>query len=129
MKEAAKPDPKEWRPPTLLLVGMGMGRDDLSPKVLQWLERAEVLAGGKRHLDSFPELRGEKAPLTSTLEKFIEHLDHISRERRTAVLASGDPFFFGIGRRLVRALGRERVIAFVNITSVQALFARNHNRC
>ena len=124
MKETAKPDPKEWRPPTLLLIGMGMGRDDLSPKVLRWLERAEVLAGGKRHLDSFQEFRGEKIPLASTLEKFIEHLDHLSRERRTAVLASGDPFYFGIGRRLVRALGRERIIAFVNITSVQALFAR-----
>lgn len=124
MKEAARPDPEEWRPPTLLLVGMGMGRDDLSPKVLQCLDRAEVLAGGKRHLDSFPDFRGEKIPLASTLEKFIERLDHISRERRTAVLASGDPFYFGLGRRLVKALGRERIIAFPNITSVQALFAR-----
>ena len=124
MREAEKPDPKEWRPPALLLVGMGMGRDDLSPKVLQWLERAEVLAGGKRHLDSFPEFRGEKVPLASTLEKFFERLDHISRERRTAVLSSGDPFYFGLGRRLVKALGKERIIAFPNITSVQALFAR-----
>jgi precorrin-6B C5,15-methyltransferase / cobalt-precorrin-6B C5,C15-methyltransferase len=108
----------------VLLVGLGMGRDDLSAKVLQWLERAEVLAGGKRHLDSFPEFKGEKVPLDSTLEKFIERLDHISQEKRTAVLASGDPFYFGIGRRLVRALGKARVIAFSNITSVQALFAR-----
>ena len=124
MKEAIKPDPKDWRPPTVLLVGLGMGRDDLSTKVLQWLERAEVLAGGKRHLDSFPEFKGEKVPLESTVESFLERLDRISAQKRTAVLASGDPFYFGIGRRLVGAMGRERVIAFPNITSVQALFAK-----
>ncbi len=54
----------------------------------------------------------------------LHALDQVSAQKRTAVLASGDPFFFGIGRRLVRALGRERVIAFPNITSVQALFAK-----
>jgi precorrin-6Y C5,15-methyltransferase (decarboxylating) len=124
MKKTAKPDPNAWRPPTVVLVGLGMGRDDLSVRALHWLERAEVLAGGKRHLDLFPEFGGERLPLDSPLEQFLERLKSISQQRRAAVLASGDPFYFGIGRRLVAALGRERVIAFPNITSIQALFAR-----
>jgi precorrin-6B C5,15-methyltransferase / cobalt-precorrin-6B C5,C15-methyltransferase len=124
MNRAAKPDPIEWRSPTVVLIGLGTGKDDLSVKVLQWLDRAEVLAGGKRHLDSFPDFDGEKILAEAPLECFFEHLKNVSERKRTAVLASGDPFFFGIGRRLTRTLGKERVIAFPNITSVQTLFAR-----
>jgi len=123
MKKANIPELNEWRPPLVLLVGLGMGKDDLSMKVLRWLQHAEVLAGGRRHLDFFPDFTGEKIPLESPLEEFIESLKDISERRRTAVLASGDPLYFGIGRRLVTALGRERVIAFPNITSIQALFS------
>jgi precorrin-6B C5,15-methyltransferase / cobalt-precorrin-6B C5,C15-methyltransferase len=124
MKEATKPDPEEWRSPTVILVGLGTGRGDLSVNALEWLEYAEALAGGKRHLDLFPEFDGEKILLEAPLENFFKRLKNISERKRTAVLGSGDPFYFGIGRRLVGALGKERVIAFPNITSVQALFAR-----
>jgi precorrin-6B C5,15-methyltransferase / cobalt-precorrin-6B C5,C15-methyltransferase len=123
MKKTGKPDSNEWRPPLVLLVGLGMGRDDLSVKMLRWLQCAEVLAGGKRHLDLFPEFSGEKIPLESSLDEFVESVKDISEQKRTAVLASGDPLYFGIGRRLVTALGRERVIAFPNITSIQTLFS------
>jgi precorrin-6B C5,15-methyltransferase / cobalt-precorrin-6B C5,C15-methyltransferase len=123
MKKTGKPESNEWCPPLMLLVGLGMGKDDLSVKVLQWLKCAEVLAGGRRHLDLFPEFTGEKIPLESSLDEFIESVKDISERRRTAVLASGDPLYFGIGRRLVTALGRERVVAFPNITSIQALFS------
>ena len=40
------------------------------------------------------------------------------------VLASGDPLFFGIGARLVTALGGENVVIYPNISSVAAAFAR-----
>ena len=40
------------------------------------------------------------------------------------VLASGDPLFFGIGARLVQALGAENVVIYPNISSVAAAFAR-----
>ena len=123
MKTAAKSDPNEWRPPTVLLVGLGLGREDLSARASRWLERAEVLAGGKRHLDSFPEFQGEKIPLEAPLEESLQRLKDHSERKRTAVLASGDPFFFGIGRRLARYLGKERLLTFPNATSVQALFA------
>jgi precorrin-6Y C5,15-methyltransferase (decarboxylating) len=40
------------------------------------------------------------------------------------VLASGDPLFFGIGARLVTALGGENIVIYPNISSVAAAFAR-----
>jgi precorrin-6B C5,15-methyltransferase / cobalt-precorrin-6B C5,C15-methyltransferase len=123
MRKTRRPDSSEWRPPLMLLVGLGMGKDDLSSKVLRWLQHAEVIAGARRHLDLFPEFTGEKVPLESPLDDFIESLKDISERKCTALLASGDPLYFGIGRRLVTALGRERVITFPNITSIQALFS------
>jgi len=124
MQTGLKPNPEEWRPPLVVLVGMGMSAEDLSPRVLSWIERADVLVGAKRLLDCFPDHTGERIPLLSSLDETIERLRAVARNRRTVVLASGDPFFFGIGRRLVQALGKEHVFALPNVTSVQALFAR-----
>lgn len=124
MQEKLNLTPDEWEPPLLVLIGMGMNEEDLSAKALRWIERAEVLAGGKRHLDCFAHHPGVKLPLQSTLDQFLPELESISRERRTAVLASGDPFFFGIARRLVNRFGKERLLAIPNITSVQAFFSR-----
>jgi precorrin-6Y C5,15-methyltransferase (decarboxylating) len=117
-------DSEDWRLPLVALIGMGMGRDDLSLRALRWIERARVLAGGERHLDFFPDHPGEKIRLKSPLDPVLDHVGEISREKRTAVLASGDPFFFGIGRRLAERLGRDRILAMPNVTTVQALFAR-----
>ncbi|HEX9112983.1 MAG TPA: precorrin-6y C5,15-methyltransferase (decarboxylating) subunit CbiE [Nitrospirota bacterium] len=40
------------------------------------------------------------------------------------LLASGDPFFFGIGRRMIEEFGSERVEIFPDLSSVQTAFAR-----
>lgn len=118
------PTPEEWTPPLVVLVGMGEGREDLTGRVLGWIAGAEVLAGGRRHLDAFPEHPGEKILMETSLDAFLHRIDEQSRNRRTAVLASGDPFYFGIGRRLVEVLGRHRLLAFPNVTTVQSLFSR-----
>jgi precorrin-6B C5,15-methyltransferase / cobalt-precorrin-6B C5,C15-methyltransferase len=114
----------DWVPPLVVLVGMGMGPDDLSLSALRWIERAEVLFGGKRHLGFFEDHPGSKLLLGKSLEQSMEELDTVSRTRRTVVLASGDPLFYGIGRRLITALGSDRVRVMPNVTTVQALAAR-----
>lgn len=124
MLKNRNPSPEEWNPPLLAIIGMGMGRDDLSLKALDWIERAEVLAGGKRHLEWFPEHPGIKLTLQPSLDAFFRELENLSSVRRTAVLASGDPFFFGIARRMAKRFGKERIVVLPNVTSVQALFGR-----
>lgn len=116
--------PEEWSPPLILVAGMGMGPDDLSLGARGWIERAEVLFGGKRHLENFAHHPGTKLALGKSLENSLQELDAVSRNHRTLVLASGDPLFFGIGRRLVEYLGRDRLHVLPNVTTVQALFAR-----
>lgn len=107
----------------VLLVGMGMSKEDLSLPALRAIERAEVLAGGERHLSAFESLGVGKVLIQSDLEGFLSRIAEVSREKRTAVLASGDPLFYGIGTRLISVLGRDRVLVLPNITTVQALFA------
>jgi precorrin-6B C5,15-methyltransferase / cobalt-precorrin-6B C5,C15-methyltransferase len=116
--------PSDWRPPLVALIGIGMGKEDLSLRASRWIDRAEVLAGGTRHLDLFPDHTADMIAIESPLEAFFERIGEVSEAKRTAVLASGDPFFFGIGSRLVKHLGRDRVLAIPNVSAVQSLFAR-----
>jgi precorrin-6Y C5,15-methyltransferase (decarboxylating) len=44
--------------------------------------------------------------------------------RRVVVLASGDPLLFGIGARMVAAIGKDRVVVLPNVSSIAAAFAR-----
>lgn len=125
MQTAGVPfDVEAWRPPLVLLVGMGTGPHDLSAFALRCIERAEVLFGGRRHLERFPGHGGRKVVLGKALEESLAELDSVSRLRRTAVLASGDPLFYGIGRRLIGCLGRQRVRVIPGVTTVQTLCAR-----
>ncbi|MEM5786006.1 MAG: precorrin-6y C5,15-methyltransferase (decarboxylating) subunit CbiE [Syntrophobacteraceae bacterium] len=114
----------EWTLPSVAVIGMGMSRADLGATALDWLASAEVLVGGARHLDLFPEHPAERIILRSPLSRQLAIIAEISQTRRTAVLASGDPLFYGIGRRLMEVLGKDRLIVLPNVTGVQVLCAR-----
>lgn len=113
-----------WRPPTVALIGMGTGPDDLGAGALRWIEAAEVLVGAKRHLDLFGSRASEKVAFGSPLAGQFEEILAVARQKKTAVLASGDPLFFGIGKKLVETFGKDRLVVIPNITSLQALCAR-----
>lgn len=125
MKITTQPmEPDLWRPPLVALVGFGMSRTDMTGLAEQWVATAEVLAGGKRALDAFPEHRGERIVIRAPVDDALTRVREASINRRVAVLASGDPFFFGVGRRLVGLLGVANLTVFPNVTSVQTLCAR-----
>ena len=106
----------------IYLVGAGMaGWEGFSSKALEIIDKAEVLIGHQRHLDIFPNFGGEKRVLgeLGTLLDFLQQT-----EKRTVILASGDPTFFGISRFLLRNLPKERIEIFTNVTSMQYAFSR-----
>jgi precorrin-6Y C5,15-methyltransferase (decarboxylating) len=106
----------------IYLVGAGMaGWEGFSSKALEIIGRAEVLIGHQRHLDIFPDFTGRKIELgdLSELLDFLQKTD-----KRVALLASGDPTFFGISRFLLRNLPKERIEIFTNVTSMQYAFSR-----
>jgi precorrin-6Y C5,15-methyltransferase (decarboxylating) len=87
----------------LSIVGIGEdGVSGLSPAARDLVSAAEIVFGGKRHLAlAAPLLRGAARPWPSPFERGIEEVLAL-RGRNICVLASGDPFFFGVGSALAR---------------------------
>ncbi|MCL4368674.1 MAG: precorrin-6y C5,15-methyltransferase (decarboxylating) subunit CbiE [Actinobacteria bacterium] len=104
------------------IVGVGAeGPLSLTPQAREIIDRAEVLVGGKRLLAMFPG-KGEQIVLGADPAAVIERL--AGEKRRVVALASGDPGFFGIARRLVERLGKDNVEILPNVSSMQLAFAR-----
>jgi precorrin-6Y C5,15-methyltransferase (decarboxylating) len=112
---------------TVPVVVIGIGHDGpagLSPEALDHIARAEVLAGGVRHLAFFPDWSGEKVVFDTNIPSRIAYLQKCAPGRKTVVLASGDPLFYGIGRLLLEAFPREQLLFLPHVSSVQLAFAR-----
>ncbi|GAA4816477.1 precorrin-6y C5,15-methyltransferase (decarboxylating) subunit CbiE [Streptomyces ziwulingensis] len=89
------------------------------------LRDAEVLIGGPRQLDLLPpECAGERIAWPSPLRPAVPGLLAAHTGRRIAVLASGDPMFYGIGRALTEVLGAGAVHVLPHPSSVSYAAAR-----
>src|SRR4051794_4387776 len=87
------------KPTGLTVVGIGAdGWPGLSGTAAAALATAEVIFGSPRQLDLLPaEVGAERVPWPSPLVPALPGLLDAHRDRRVAVLASGDPMFHGIG--------------------------------
>jgi precorrin-6B C5,15-methyltransferase / cobalt-precorrin-6B C5,C15-methyltransferase len=91
--------PRRW----LSIVGVGEdGIEGLTPTARGLISAAEIVFGGKRHLGLAGTLiRGAAHPWPSPFERAVEQvLAH--RGRQVCVLASGDPYHYGVGSVLAR---------------------------
>ena len=115
--------PSAWSGPPVQIVGMGMETGALGPTARAALTQAELLIGATAHLAAFLELTAEKRPYPSPMSGLWDLLQP-NAGRRIALLASGDPLFFGIGNTLLRYLPPEHLVFHPNVSSIQAAFAR-----
>lgn len=106
------------------VVGMGLSPADLTRRRKEIIGSADILVGGRRHLEGFEHLPAEKWPIGRDLDGLMAAIREVMSEKAVVVLASGDPLFFGIGARMVDALGSDNVSIHPNISSVAAAFAR-----
>lgn len=110
---------------TISVVGLGDGgREFLSNLSLQVVKGADILIGGERHLAFFPEWKSRKIPIKKNLSRILDTIKDESKEKKIVVLVSGDPFFFGLGRYLVRRLPDFKLSFFPYPSSIQLAFAR-----
>ena len=113
----------DWPGPPVHVIGMGMDAGALGQTARAALEQAELMIGSAAHLAAFPESTAEKCPYPSPMNGLWDLL-RANAGRRIALLASGDPLFFGIGTTLLRHLPPEHLAFHPNVSSVQAAFAR-----
>lgn len=87
----------------LSIVGIGEdGVEGLTPVARGLIADAEIVFGGKRHLELAGSLiRGAVRPWPSPFEQAIGEVVE-QRGPPVCVLASGDPFFYGVGALLAR---------------------------
>jgi precorrin-6Y C5,15-methyltransferase (decarboxylating) len=109
------------------VIGLGVEPDNLPPNILSPIQQADVLVGGTRLLECFPDHPAEKIHVKSPLDRVIQRMEgERDAGKRIVVLAEGDPGFFGIGRKIIEAFGGEDVTLHPNITTLQAACARLH---
>jgi precorrin-6Y C5,15-methyltransferase (decarboxylating) len=90
---------KRW----LSIVGIGEdGIEGLSAVARGLVSGAEIVFGGKRHLGlAAPLIRGAVRPWPSPFERAVPEV-LAQRGRQVCVLASGDPYHYGVGALLAR---------------------------
>ncbi|MFH8559543.1 precorrin-6y C5,15-methyltransferase (decarboxylating) subunit CbiE [Streptomyces sp. NPDC017988] len=113
--------------PAVTVVGIGAdGWAGLPAASRAVLADAEVVVGGPRQLGLLPAdaCPGERVAWPSPLRPAVRALLAGHAGRRVAVLASGDPMFYGIGRALTEELGADRLRVLPHPSSVSLACAR-----
>ncbi|MCX4446245.1 precorrin-6y C5,15-methyltransferase (decarboxylating) subunit CbiE [Streptomyces sp. NBC_01789] len=118
--------PEHPLPHAVTVVGIGAdGWAGLTGPARDALRDAQVLIGAGRQLGLLPpECAGERVPWPSPLRPAVPGLLAAHADRRIAVLASGDPMFYGIGRALTEVLGADRLRVLPHPSSVSYACAR-----
>ena len=113
-------------PPAVTVVGIGAdGWDGLAAISRAALHDAEVLVGAARQLALLPaSCPGERVSWPSPLRPAVPTVLAAHAGRRIAVLASGDPMFYGIGRALCEVAGADAVRVLPHPSSVSYACAR-----
>ena len=88
----------------LTLVGIGEdGLGGLSERARRAIGEAEAFFGAARHLAFIPDDGRARHPWPAPFDPLVEVMEGY-RPRPVCVLASGDPFCFGVGAVLARRL-------------------------
>jgi len=107
------------------VIGIGPdGLAGLSPRGRELLLAAEVVFGSEGTLRLLPELAAERAVIGTDLPVVVAKLRAAVGKRRTAIVASGDPLFYGTARYLTEKVGVEHFEVMPHVSSMQLAFAR-----
>ena len=113
--------PQRW----LSIVGIGEdGVAGLTPIARRLIEDAELVVGGTRHLALAGALvRGERLAWPSPMDAaFAQILSR--RGRPVTVLASGDPFHFGVGKQLAGLVAANEFVCVPHASAFSLAAAR-----
>ena len=110
--------------PWLKVVGIGEnGLEGLSPAARQRVESAEILFGGKRHLEMIPGTQAKKIPWAKRMREAVPKILEW-KGSNIVVLASGDPMCYGSGTKLLRHLDVGEVEIFPALNSFSLACSR-----
>lgn len=112
---------------------IGIGYRPLEKRAREILGMAEAILASSRLAEVFSRYDEHQAvkgrirvinKVPDTISFIREWLSQSAETHSLVLLASGDPLFFGIGRRICEEFGTERVEILPDLSSVQQAFAR-----
>jgi len=107
------------------IIGLGPdGLGGLSGRSRDLLAAAEMVFGSDAALRLLPELSAERVRIGSDLPDVVEKLRAALGKRRLAIVATGDPLFYGTARYLCEKIGEEHFEVVPHVSSMQLAFAR-----
>ena len=109
----------------LSIIGIGEdGVEGLSSVARQLIGSAELVMGGARHLDFANELiRGRRLAWPSPIGDAFPEIER-HRGRAVAILASGDPFHFGIGKQIAAFVAADEFVCLPQPSAFSLAAAR-----
>jgi precorrin-6Y C5,15-methyltransferase (decarboxylating) len=108
---------------------IGIGFRPLDRKAGEAVLESEVVLTNNRLLEVFKNYE-EYIPVKDKIivhDSVYEMLDYIGnnyRGKKIALLAAGDPMFFGIGRLVIERVGKDAVEIYPDLSSVQVAFSK-----
>lgn len=119
-----EPDRLSSGSPWLTIVGIGEeGRAGLSPAAARALDAASLVVGGRRHLALAAPLAAETLAWPSPIHDAYPAI-LARRGQPTCVLATGDPFHYGIGAELARLVPAAEIVCFPQASAFSLAAAR-----
>ncbi|MBI5098400.1 MAG: precorrin-6y C5,15-methyltransferase (decarboxylating) subunit CbiE [Nitrospirae bacterium] len=108
---------------------IGIGFRPLDRKAADALLASDVVLANSRLLDVFRDYSEYNAVKDKIIvhKSVYEMLDYIRdnyRGKKIALLAAGDPMFFGIGRLVIERFGKDAVEIYPDLSSIQAAFSK-----
>lgn len=109
----------------ITLIGMSDdGCMSLSSRAYNAIMESDLLIGSRRLMEFFPDFRGRRSILKTQIKENLTSAIAERTNQKIAILASGDPMFYGIGNLLSTIVDWERVKVIAQPSSVQLALAR-----
>ncbi|RDE18530.1 precorrin-6y C5,15-methyltransferase (decarboxylating) subunit CbiE [Motiliproteus coralliicola] len=109
--------------PQLHVIGLGIDETaQLAPDAIEALQQADLVVGSPRQLQT---VAAHREPLSKQqVHDFkgipvLKKILHSGEYRRVAILASGDPLYYGIGRWCHNSFPADRVTSYPGTSSIQ----------
>lgn len=105
--------------PWLDIIGIGEdGVEGLSSTALASLSAAEVIVGGDRHHKLAPSPDAKRIAWPSPFDAMIDEIK-AHKGKRIVILVTGDPLWYSVGARILKAIPKEEVRFFPQLSAFQ----------
>jgi precorrin-6Y C5,15-methyltransferase (decarboxylating) len=115
--------------PAKKLIVVGIGYKPLGKKASDALAGADIVLASRRLVEvfrkyeEFSAVEG-KMRVINNIEETMSAAREAAESKAVVLLASGDPLFFGIGRKAMEVFGKDAVEIIPELSSMQVAFSR-----